>query len=316
MGQNPVPVVASLLLGLAILPSCHDPVDHDFDTSVAVAAYAIDHPDVAFDEGHGNRHTCGGTYEPFFELLENDGYAVAPVRERFTRESLAPWRVLVIAGAQGRGDDPAAAAFEPAECDAIEAYVRDGGALLLVTDHYPFGSAVETLGARFGVKMSGGMSFDDMEFDREFGDSSELAYSRLNHLLRRHEVTEGRWSGERIERVVTFTGQSVQGPEGSTLFLQHSPTAVLREAKPSVALASVGGAKEGEIHLELGAERPAVDWGQGLAMRHGAGRVVVLGDATMITALLDGEEKVGMNRRGNDNRRLALNILHWLSGAQ
>ncbi|MFN0009995.1 MAG: DUF4350 domain-containing protein [Planctomycetota bacterium] len=320
MGQDPVPVVASLVLGLALLPSCHDPVDHDFDTSVAVAAYAVDRPEVGFDEGHGNRHTCRGTYEPFVELLENDGYDVAPVRERFTRGALAPWRVLVIACAQGPGDDPAASAFEPAECEAVEAFVRDGGALLLVTDHYPFGSAVESLGARFGVRMSSGMSFDDMEFDREFGDPSELAYSRANHLLRRHEVTEGRWSGERLERVVTFTGQSVQGPEGSTLFLRHGPTAVLREARPSVSLASVGGAKGGaqgsDIHLELGAERSAVDWGQGLALRHGAGRVVVLGDATMLTALLDGEEKVGMNRRGNDNRKLALNILHWLSGAQ
>ena len=79
---------------------------------------------------------------------------------------------------------------------------------------------------------------------------------------------------------------------------------------------TVGGAKNADIQLELGAGRSGVDWGQGLALRHGAGKVVVLGDATMLTALLDGEEKVGMNRRGNDNRKLALNVMHWLSGAQ
>lgn len=304
-----------VLLVLAVFPSCSDSVDHDFDTSVPVAAYAIEHPEVAFDEGHANRHTSRGTYAPFVDLLGNDGYDVERVRERFTSEVLATCRVLVIAGARGPGDDPAAPAFEPAECDAIEGFVRGGGGLLLVTDHFPFGSAVEALGARFGVRMSLGMSFDEMEFDREFGDTSELAYSRANWLLRSHPVTEGRWSGERVERVVTFTGQSVQGPEGSTLFLRHSPTAILREARPSVSLASVNGAKEGEVALDLGAQRSGKDWGQGVALQHGAGRVVVLGEATMLTALKDGQEKIGMNRRGNDDRKLALNILHWLSGA-
>jgi len=304
------------LVVLTLSASCSDPVDHDFDTSVPVAAYAIEHPAVAFDEGHANRHTSRGTYAPFVDLLENDGYDVERVRERFTSAVLAPCRVLVIVGARAPGQDPAAPAFEPAECDAIEAFVRVGGGLLLVTDHYPYGSAVQALGARFGVRMSLGMSFDEMEFDREFGNSSELAYSRLNWLLRSHPVTDGRWSGERVERVVTFTGQSVQGPEGSTLFLRHSPTAILRDAKPSVSLAALGRGKEDEVALDLGAERSGKDWGQGVAFRHGSGRVVVLGEATMLTALLDGEAKVGMNRRGNDNRKLALNILHWLSGAQ
>jgi hypothetical protein len=308
-------VAALLPLVLGALASCSDPVDHDFDTSVPVATYAIEHPTVGFDEGHANRHTSQGTYEPFVELLGNDGYELDRIRGRFTKEVLASCRVLVIAGARGPDEDTAAPAFESAECDAIEAFVRGGGGLLLVTDHYPYGNAVQALGARFGVKMSLGMSFDEMEFDREFGDSSELAYSRANWLLRRHPVTEGRWSGERVERVVTFTGQSVQGPEGSTLFLRHSPTAVLRDVRPSTAVAAVGSAKKGDVGLELGAEHSGQDWGQGVALQHGDGRVVVLGEATMLTALLEGEDKVGMNRRGNDNRKLALNILHWLSGA-
>ena len=305
-----------LAAALASLAGCGDPVDHDFDTSVPVAAYAIEHPRVAFDEGHQNRHTIQGTYEPFADLLGNDGYELERLRGRITSADLEGCRVLVIAGARGPGEDPAASAFEPAECDAIEGFVRGGGGLLLATDHYPFGPAAASLGARFGVRMSLGMSFDEMEFDREFGDSSELAYSRANWLLRRHPVTEGRWNGERVERVVTFTGQSVQGPEGSTLFLRHSPTAILREVQPSASLASMSGAKKGEVALDLGAERSGKDWGQGVALEHGAGRVVVLGESTMLTALVDGEDKVGMNRRGNDNRKLALNLMHWLSGAQ
>lgn len=36
----------------------------------------------------------------------------------------------------------------------------------------------------------------------------------------------------------------------------------------------------------------------------------------MLTAQLGGQERepFGMNRQGNDDRQLALNIMHWLSG--
>jgi hypothetical protein len=55
---------------------------------------------------------------------------------------------------------------------------------------------------------------------------------------------------------------------------------------------------------------------QGLAFKLGKGRVVVLGEAAMLSAQLAGPRKMkfGMNRLGIDNRQLALNIMHWLSG--
>ena len=59
------------------------------------------------------------------------------------------------------------------------------------------------------------------------------------------------------------------------------------------------------------------------AVPTGKGRVVVLGEAAMISAqiikgpaaqLLGVDElRMGMNRKGIDNRQLALNIMHWLS---
>jgi hypothetical protein len=57
---------------------------------------------------------------------------------------------------------------------------------------------------------------------------------------------------------------------------------------------------------------------QGVAFALGKGRVVVLGEAALLSArvtLLDGQEygKVGMNRPGTDNRQFALNLMHWLS---
>jgi hypothetical protein len=42
----------------------------------------------------------------------------------------------------------------------------------------------------------------------------------------------------------------------------------------------------------------------------------MLGEAAMLSAQIAGPEKtqIGMNVPGSDNRQLALNIMHWLSG--
>jgi len=56
---------------------------------------------------------------------------------------------------------------------------------------------------------------------------------------------------------------------------------------------------------------------QGLAMKFGGGRVVVLAEADMLSALLGNppeNEPIGMNYPGVDNKQLTLNIMHWLSG--
>jgi hypothetical protein len=60
---------------------------------------------------------------------------------------------------------------------------------------------------------------------------------------------------------------------------------------------------------------PAESYAQGFALTHGRGRIVVVGDAAMLTAQLrrfDGLS-IGMTTRGYDNRQLALNIMHWLT---
>jgi hypothetical protein len=55
---------------------------------------------------------------------------------------------------------------------------------------------------------------------------------------------------------------------------------------------------------------------QGLAFEYGKGRVVVMGEAAMLSAQLAGPDRapMGMNVPGLDNRQLALNIVRWLAG--
>ena len=54
---------------------------------------------------------------------------------------------------------------------------------------------------------------------------------------------------------------------------------------------------------------------QGVAFSLGKGRVVVMGEAAELSAQVIGDgRKFGMNVPGIDNRQMALNIMHWLSG--
>jgi hypothetical protein len=266
--------------------------DATFDTAVAQPAYADEHPRALFDEAHHNFHTTGGRYRPFAELVANDGYRVITNKKKFTRGLLATGDILVIANALGaEGMDQAGAsnsAFTEAECDAVRDWVRAGGSLLLITDHTPFGSAAAPLARRFGVRMS-----DAYTADRQNSEGGDLVFTRKNKLLGDHPITAGRGDSERINRVKTFTGQSLQGPTGSVAILRLGKTAVDERD---------------------GRRIPAAGRAQGVAFAFGEGRVVVLSEAAALTAQGDGVSRFGMNVPGLDNRQLALNIMHWLSG--
>jgi hypothetical protein len=273
--------------------------DPNFDTSVANPAYPKDgsHPRVLFDEAHYNFHTAGGRYEPFAKIMRNDGYQVIPNSEKFSREVLQKGDILVIANALGARNmgAPGAAnpAFTDAECDAVRDWIKDGGSLLLITDHAPMGSAAQCLAKKIGVDMSTGATGDPANSEE---NETSLVFSRQNHLLGDHPITRGRDESERVNKVRTFTGTSLKGPEGSTPILKLADTAVDHSFDDDKTVSAAGRT-------------------QGLAFHLGKGRVVVMGEAAELSAQVIGfNQKFGMNVPGIDNRRLALNIMHWLSG--
>jgi hypothetical protein len=302
-----------LALALVLLvAACRggDRADPDFRADVASPAYASGGPRVLFDEAHNNHHRASSTYRPFTKLLEADGYRLTRGRDRLTPVALEGVDVLVIAGALGRNERNDDAAFLPEEVEAIERWVSNGGALLLITDHYPFGDAVEALAQRLGIVMTKGVVEDTANHDRSF-DPTHIAYSRSNGGVVEHPITQGRTPSETIQRILTFTGQAVTGPQSGVAFLRLTATAVARPAEPVVE-------REGgdvRVHVQYGEPMPAESYAQGLAMTHGKGRIVVVGDAAMLTAQLrrfDGLS-IGMTTPGYDNRQLALNIMHWLT---
>lgn len=200
-------------------------------------------------------------------------------------------------------------AFSPVELDAIDRWVRGGGSLLLVTDHWPYGRAAAALGERFGVHMSGGFTQDPGHFEASLGDSN-LTFSRENGLLTEHPIIQGRNDSERVERVVTFTGQSLAGPQSAAAFLALAASATDRPPGVPVVEKSGGDVR---VSMEYGETYSAAGRAQGLALEVEKGRVVVLGESGMLRAHNDRSGRVGMNYPGCDNRQLALNIMHWLS---
>jgi hypothetical protein len=263
--------------------------DPDFDVSVAHPAYSAKHPKVLFDEAHQNFHTASGRYKVFADLITNDGYQVTPNKESLTPELLGKYDLLISANATAKSG-PLPSAFTEAECKSVENWVRGGGALLLITDHEPFGSGSDELGKKFGVNMSLLVTVDPAN-----QTDNGLLFSREKNQLGDHAILRGRDSSERINRVLTFVGQSLKGPRDSVALLKFADTA---------------------NDVGRGKKVSAAGRAQGLAFKFGRGRVVVMGEAGDLSAQIYGDPpgKMGMNVPGCDNRQFALNMVHWLSG--
>lgn len=290
-------VVLLLSVSMALGQQLADP---EFDTRVENPAYQRSGPRVLFDEAHHNFHTADGRYKPFVDLLVQDGYQVIRNRKPFTKATLDSFKVLVIANALGaeEADDEGSdqSAFTEEEMQAVYDWVRGGGALLLIADHAPFGAAAAALGTKLGVDMSKGYTSDPT--NSLAGSPSLLIFSRENKLLGSHPIVEGRNEKERVNRVLSFTGQSLKGPPESFAVLKLADTAQDAPDRESKSLVTAAGRA------------------QVLALKVGKGRVVVHGEAAMLSAQIAGPEKfkMGMNFEGYDNKQYTLNVMHWLSG--
>ena len=104
----------------------------------------------------------------------------------------------------------------------------------------------------------------------------------------------------------------MKAQENAAAFLKLGDSAQNRDARFNVKKS--GG--DTRVVINYGEPTSAKGFAQGIAVQFGKGRLVVLGEAAMLTAQLDGKTKkpFGMNVQGIDNRQLALNIVHWLSG--
>jgi hypothetical protein len=271
---------------------------------------------VMLDEAHHNiMATASGGYRPLVHLLTDADFTVTPNRLPFSPEKLATTDVVVIANPNGADerapiDRRATSPFTDAEIDAVEQWVRRGGGLLLVTDHYPTGVAARPLAQRFGVKLSGGWTDDPAHrwalagYGQIFG---YLVFSNENGLLGDHPITRGRDEWEQIEGISTITGGSMQGPAGSTSVLGLSSTAVdwIPSSTPRAPSNTSPQTQARDFNPCPSCDQvSAAGRSQGIAFEFGRGRVVVIGE---MGALVD------YSVPGMQNRQFALNVVRWLA---
>jgi hypothetical protein len=296
----------SLLIILCGYARAQQMGDPDFSPRIVNPAYpAGKGPIVLIDGAHNNFHTAEGRYKPFAKLLGKDGYRVTPIVDRFTTESIRRGDILVIANALHKSNVkswalPTPSAFTEKEISAVEDWVRDGGALLLIADHMPFPGAAKDLAAVFGFGFNNGFAFAPGK------DSPGTRFSRDAGSLKEHSITRGSTPDEKIDFVVTFTGQAFQGPP---------------EAEPLLVFGKASYSLMPQRAWEFTEDTPKISvegWFQGAVRRYGKGRIAVFGEAAAFTAQLSGSKRVKMgmnNPEAKQNYRFVLNVMHWLSGS-
>ncbi len=280
--------------------------DANFNPSVPEPAFAVGRGlHVLLDEAHFNFHTVEGRYAPFVKILRRDGFVVDPLRDQFTRKSLASARILVVANAMAeRNKDgnwtlPTPSAFTRQEIESVRQWVLDGGSLFLIADHMPFGGAASDLASAFGIYMTNGYATD------RTCSADEFLFLRADGSLMNHPITRGRNARERIDSVRSFTGQAFRvGPHVQALLVLAPETVLLF---PSEAW------KFSDATPRIAADGML----QGAALIFGRGRVAVFGEAAMFSAQVSGPQRraMGMNAiNAPRNAQFLLNVMHWLSG--
>jgi len=307
-GPSPAWVGLALLVGAGLAGAApvhaQQVVDTTYRPRVTSPTYQPGRgPLVRVDASH-HTPSLDETLVPLRRLLEADGYRVARLVAGIGPPTLAGTDVLVIvdALADRNVDDwtlPTPSAIAPAEERALVDWVRAGGSLLLVADHMPFAGATSDLAKALGIETLNGFAIDTVSWD-------PITFRRSDGTLRGHPIVDGRDQAERIDSVYTYWGHAFRAHEASAANLLAFGQGVV----------SMQPRKAWRFDAETEVV-PVAGWSQGLALRVGKGRVVVLGDSGMLTAHLVGPARrpVGLNApAAGQNAQFVLNVFHWLAG--
>lgn len=236
-------------------------------------AWAID-PAVAARMNAAN--PADASYEQFAQSAQAEGYEVsAHAQGLISAEVLAEADVLVLPHASTDEWEKTIGAGSPifaeSELEAIESFVAAGGGLLILgeTEQPKYGNNLGELAARFGVKIANATVQDT---ERNFNDVATWILGEFER------QTESDFA-YRVESVCLYRAGVLE---------------LTAEANAEVFMRTSEHATPASAAL-------------GVALKHEAGRVVVLADSDLF-----GDDSIN----DCDNRQLWLNIAGWLANAR
>jgi hypothetical protein len=270
---------------------------------------------IAFDEGHNNIIEDYSLFGLMEEYLSAAGFVVRQHLGTFTLESLDGIHILHIANAvapenQNNWSLPTPSAFTPEEIEVLYNWVNDGGSLLMVIDHMPFGGSFEDLAGAFDIEVSNGFAVDERFLsgysNKLIGEAGYLVSRRTDGTLVNHPILDDTEPYGRIELLATDAGSAFRLPAHAFSLITFGPNILSLE--PEVSWEFDSGT----------ARRRVTGWSQAGVIEVGKGHVAVLGDNFLFIApaflappLWDDEKSA---KFGIHNAQFTLNLLHWLSG--
>jgi hypothetical protein len=294
-----------ILLIFINLPFELQGADKFYNPSITHPSYPKNQgPMILADQGHNNFHTMNGRLRSTARLLKRDGYKIISTEGQFESAKLADCKILMIVNALHESNLeewtlPTPSAFSDDEIKAVRDWVYKGGSLFLVADHMPFAGAASKLASEFGFILHNGFALDTI--------SRADYFLRYDSTLHDNIITNGTNADERVDSILTFTGHAFEIPPDATPIMTFSD--IYLEWCPDTAWRFENTVPESIAGLSQGAFK-----------EFGEGRVVILGEAMMITAQLAAGlswKKIGMNSpQAPYNYRLLLNIVRWLDGKE
>jgi len=267
------------------------------------------------DEGHQNLVFNEG----LARLATADGYKVRRSQSKFTADLLQKAKILVILepGIRGATESPMAPppAFSDEEAALVHDWVADGGALLFALNGFAAGphSVLTQLGVEFNF---GVVTDPQLRKPSDTSGSIEHVFSGEQFLSPSHKIILGRSPAEQVKSVVVIGMNGIKTkPEGAASLLQCSQDAKFNPDARQIRAA----AKSDTATSKTWGPVPAPHAPIAIAYTLGKGRVVVLGDARMVSAtIFHGADNPSDDHyeglRQGDNQQFALNVIHWLSG--
>jgi len=264
--------------------------DPNADTSVANPSFAKGAgPVLSFDSAHSENQTLAGRYAALGAVLTNDGYVVRNFNLPITAANLANAGVLVIAeplnpnDPKGKPQAYSTSAFTAAEIVTINAWVKSGGALLMIADHPPYAGSLRALGESFGFEIA------MFAAQNSAGQWAEF-FSFANGLLNDGPLTHG------LPQIETFYGTSFTAPTGATPLMHFDASwqMLVLDSNPRPMTAN-----------DL----------RGATLPYGKGRVVLLAEGGAWSAQLLGKDRkqVGFNNpNAKGNKQFIRNVMFWL----